>query len=207
MRVLIGCESSGVVREAFRARGHDAYSCDLLPADDRSPWHIQDDVISVINGGRIWDLAIFHPPCTRLANSGVLRLYLEGKARNGVDETKWQDMEQAAAFFLTLWRAPIDKVAIENPILHGYAIRILGVQPHQIIQPYDYGHPESKATCLWLKNLPPLWPTKILPLPSRGYWDNQTASGQNRLSPSPDRWKKRARTYEGIATAMAEQWT
>ena len=211
LRVLVGCETSGVVRHAFRELGHDAWSCDLLPAEDGSPFHIQADhdldLIDMADNGT-WDLGIFHPPCTRLANSGVLRLYRGGKKRNGKDPDKWEEMKRAARFFLALWNCKIPRVAIENPVQHGHAIREINLRYRQTIQPFEFGHPESKRTCLWLRGgLPPLVPTKVLRLPKRGYWDNQTPSGQNKLSPSKDRAAKRARTYPGIADAMAEQWS
>lgn len=190
MKILIGCESSGTVRRAFRNLGHDAWSCDVLPADDGSQFHLKGDVRLFLNDG--WDLAIFHPPCTHLAVSGAKWF-------------KFKQKEQAEAleFVRELLNAPIEKIALENPVsIISSRIR----KPDQIIQPFEFGHAESKKTCLWLKNIPKLTPTKILPLPERGYWNNQTASGQNKLGQSPDRWKLRSKTYEGIAQAMAEQW-
>jgi len=144
-----------------------------------------------------WDLMIAHPPCTRLANSGVSWL----QRRN-----LWNEMTDGANFFKTLMDAPIDHIAIENPIPHKYALQIIGKKYDQIIQPWMFGDPESKATCLWLKNLPKLDPTNILPKPAKGYWNNQTPSGQNKLGPSADRAHNRSRTYPGIALAMADQW-
>ncbi len=189
IRVLVGCEFSGIVRDAFAALGHNAWSCDLLPT--MSPGkHIQGDVLKVLEDN--WDLAIFHPPCTHLAASG---------ARWFKDKQE----EQAAAleFIRQLLNAPIAKIALENPVgVISTKIR----KPNQIIQPYEFGHPESKRTCLWLKNLPKLKPTNILEKPECGYWENQTPSGQNKLGPSKDRWKKRSLTYKGIAAAMASQW-
>lgn len=188
MRLLVGCEFSGIVRQAFRNRGHDAWSCDLLPANDGSPYHIQGDVLDVLDQN--WQCAIFHPPCTHLAVSGA-RYFAQKQA------------EQAAAlnFVRQLLRAPIERIALENPVsIISSRIR----KPDQIIQPWMFGHPEAKATCLWLKNLPHLVPTKILE--RTGRWDNQTPSGQNKLGPSPDRWKLRSATYQGIADAMADQW-
>jgi len=189
MKVLIACEYSGTVRDAFLAQGHEAISCDLLPSDTPGP-HYQGDVRNILGDG--FDLMIAHPPCTHLAVSGA----------------RWfkdKQVEQAEAldFVRLLLGASIEKIALENPIsIISSRIR----KPNQIIQPWQFGHPESKSTCLWLKNLPSLIPTDILPLPSSGRWSNQTPSGQNKLSPSEDRWKLRSATYKGIAQAMADQW-
>lgn len=181
MRVLVACEFSGVVREAFRARGHDAWSCDLLPAEDDGP-HLQGDVRAVLAAG-CWDLMIAHPPCTRLASSGARWFHL------------YRDEQEAAVEFVReLLAAPIPRIALENPIgVLSTRIR----KPEQIIQPWQFGHGETKATCLWLKGLPPLVPTKIVAgrVPRVHY-----------ASPGPDRWKERSRTLPGIAAAMAEQW-
>ena len=189
MKILIACEYSGIVRDAFIARGHDVLSCDLLDTERPGP-HYRGDVRDVIGDG--WDLMIAHPPCTHLAVSGAR--YFAQKAQ-----------EQAAAldFVRFLMDAPIPRICIENPI-SVISTRIR--KPDQIIQPWQFGHPESKSTCLWLKGLPKLVATQVLPLPASGRWQNQTASGQNRLTPSPDRWKERSRTYQGIADAMAAQW-
>jgi hypothetical protein len=189
MKVLIACEYSGAVRDAFIAQGHDAISCDLLPTDAPGP-HYQGDVRDIIEDG--FDLMVAHPPCTHLAVSGA----------------RWfkdKQVEQAEAldFVRLLLSAPIGKIALENPIsIISSRIR----KPNQIIQPWQFGHPESKSTCLWLKNLPKLISTDILQLPASGRWSNQTPSGQNKLGPSPDRWKERSKTYQGIAEAMAQQW-
>lgn len=187
MRVLIGCEYSAIVREAFKRRGHDAWSCDLLPSEQPGN-HIQGSVLDVLGHG--WDLGIFHPPCTYLCNSGVRWL-----AGNPV---RWAEMEEGAAFFRALLESDIPKLAVENPIPHKYALERIGGKYDQIIQPWQFGHGETKATCLWLKNLPKLTPTNIV-------------SGRlhriHELPPSADRWKERSRTYRGIAKAMAEQWT
>jgi hypothetical protein len=203
MRVLIACEFSGTVRRAFRSLGHDAWSCDILPADDGSEHHYQDDIRNVLGRGKpwnepSWDLMIAHPPCTYLTNSGVTWLHR--------DPTRWQKLDEAAEFFKMLLDAPIPRIAIENPIMHKYAKeRIGGVKQSQVIQPWMFGHTESKATCLWLKNLPTLKETKnvkeeMLKLPDserqRLHW----------LPPSADRWKLRSTTYSGIADAMATQW-
>lgn len=196
MRILIACEFSGVVRNAFNSRhGNYAISCDILPAEDgRVDYHYQGDVRDILYEG--WDMMIAHPPCTRLTNSGVRWL---------AERNLWDDMKHAAEFFKLLWNAPIAKIAIENPIMHKYAREIIGDKYSQIIQPWMFGHSESKATCLWLKNLPPLVPTKILARPGHG-WDNQTPSGQNKLPPSENRWRERSRTYSGFAEAMSDQW-
>lgn len=192
MRVLIACEFSAVVRDAFARRGHDAWSCDLLPTAAPGQ-HFQCDVRDVLDYG--WDLMVAHPECTYLCSSG---LHWNHRVPGRSEQT-----EAALRFVRLLLDAPIPRIALENPI-GCISSRIR--KPDQIIQPYQFGHPESKATCLWLKNLPPLEPTNVLALPARGRWDNQTASGQNRLAPSADRWKIRATTYTGIAEAMAAQW-
>lgn len=206
MNVLVACEYSGTVRDAFYKRGHHAVSCDILPSDTPGP-HIQGDVIQLLRSGRHqWDLIIAHPPCTYLCNSGVLRLYKEGKKENGMDTNRWVKMYEAVDFFDFFVRLYGAKVCVENPIMHGYAKKIIARPYAQIIQPWQFGHPESKATCLWLQGLPKLEPTNILNKPARGYWDNQTPSGENKLGPSKNRGLIRAKTYQGIADAMAEQW-
>lgn len=190
MKVLIACEYSGVVRESFRKLGHNAYSCDLLPTDIASNKHIQGDVLTILDQG--WDLMIAHPPCTHLAVSGA-RYF----------KYKQKEQQEALEFVNKLLSANIPKIALENPVsIISTRIR----KPDQVIQPYEFGHPESKKTCLWLKNLPKLIPTNILTKPEKGYWDNQCPSGQNKLPPSEDRWKIRSKTYQGIADAMASQW-
>jgi hypothetical protein len=192
MRVLIGFEFSGVVRDAFSALGHDAWSCDLLPSE-RPGNHFRCDVREVLNEG--WDLAIFHPPCTYLANSGVRWLY--GGKGNVVDAARWRKMEEAAEFFGLLLDAPVPMLAVENPVMHGHAQRIIGVRHSQVVQPFEHGHGETKATCLWLKNLSLLVPTQIV---------EGRAPRVHHESPGPDRWKNRSRTLEGIAAAMANAW-
>jgi hypothetical protein len=192
MRVLIACEYSGTVRDAFLAHGHDAMSCDLLPTDVEGP-HYQGNVFDIIGDG--WDLMIAHPPCTYLCVSGI-----HWNARR---PERAKQTDDGLDFVRRLMAVPIEKICIENPIsIISTRIR----KPDQIIQPWQFGHPESKATCLWLKGLRPLKPTNILPLPESKRWDNQTASGQNKLAPSKDRWKIRSATYPGIAQAMAQQW-
>lgn len=206
MNVLIGCEFSGTVREAFRKKGINAYSCDLLPCDDNSKHHYQADIFEALKKKK-WDMLIAHPPCTYLCNSGVCWLYKKkpsGKGSlNPVKFTKeknierWEKMKDGANFFKELLNYPIDKIAIENPIMHKYAVDIIGRRQNQIIQPWQFGHGETKATCLWLKNLPELKPTKIV---------NGREQRVHNLPPSKDRWKLRSITYQGIADAMAEQW-
>jgi hypothetical protein len=192
MRVLVACEFSGTVRDAFAKHGHDAWSCDLLPASGR---HIQGDVRSILDDG--WDLMVAHPPCTYLCNSG---LHWNNRGRG------WDESLKALAFVRALMDAPIPHIAIENPV--GIISRIR--KPDQTIQPYQFGHDASKATCLWLKNLPVLVPTQYYPPRLVGRlprWGNQTDSGQNRVPPSADRWAIRSLTYSGIAEAMAQQWS
>ena len=182
MRVLVACEYSGRVRDAFLARGHDAMSCDLLPTDAPGP-HYQGDVFDIIGNG--WDLMIAHPPCTDLAVSGAR--HFAAKIADG-------RQQRALDFVRALLDAPIERIALENPIsVISSKIR----KPDQIIQPWQFGHGETKATCLWLKNLPPLVPTDIV--------DGREAR-VHRMPPSADRWKKRSETYLGIAEAMASQW-
>lgn len=193
MRVLVGCEFSGIVREAFRSRGHYAMSCDLLPAEDNSPYHVQGNVLEFLEES--WDLAIFHPPCTRLANSGVRWLY--GGGGTTIDRKAWTEMELAAQFFKALYDAPIPRIAIENPVMHGHGQRIIGAAPSQTVQPWQFGHGEIKRTCFWLKNLPLLVPTNIVP---------GRVPRVHHEPPHPDRWKRRSITYAGIAEAMSIQW-
>lgn len=192
MRVLVACEFSGIVRDAFIKRGYDAMSCDLLPTETPGT-HYQGDVLTILDDG--WDLMIAHPPCTYLAVSG---------ARWFKDRQKEQ--AEALQFVQDLFDAPIKKIALENPVgIISTRIR----KPDQIIQPYEFGHDASKKTCLWLKGLPKLIGTKYIEprlINGKKRWSNQTDSGQNRLPPSEDRGKKRSKTYPGIADAMADQW-
>lgn len=194
MRVLVACEYSGRVRDAFIRRGHDAMSCDLLPTEAEGP-HYQGSVLDVLDDG--WDLMVAHPPCTYLTNSGVAWLHK--------DEKRWDQLAEGAAFFQMLLDAPVARICIENPIPHKYAIARIGRKYDQIVQPWMFGHMERKATCFWLKGLPKLAPTndvkaEMLKLPK-----NQQQR-LHYLPPSPDRWKERSRTYLGIAEAMALQW-
>jgi len=194
MNVLIACEYSGIVRNEFEKLGHNAWSCDLLDTEIPGK-HFKDDIRKVLfnNSHRypnveFWDLMIAHPPCTRLANSGVRWLNERGL---------WKEMWEGAEFFKELWLANIPRIAIENPIPHKYALEIIGNKYNQIIQPWQFGHGETKATCLWLKNMPKLIPTDIV-------------SGReqriHKMTPSKNRWKERSKTYLGIAQAMALQW-
>jgi hypothetical protein len=195
-KVLVACEYSGTVRDAFAAAGHDAMSCDLLPTDAPGP-HYQGDIRDVLSDD--WDLMIAHPPCTYLSVSGM-----HWTTRGLRDPQLTAD---ALDFVRMLLNAPIERIALENPIS---VISRLIRKPDQIIQPWQFGHDASKKTCLWLKNLPLLRSTKTIPpriVDGKKRWANQTDSGQNRLPPSPDRWKIRSETYGGIAAAMASQWS
>lgn len=198
MIVLVACEYSGRVREAFRRAGHIAVSCDLLPAEDNSPYHYQGDIQDLLKGK--WDLMIAHPPCTYLAVSG-LHWNKRGVTVNGRPRSELT--EEALEFVRMLMDAPIPRIAIENPV-SCISTRIR--PPDQIVQPWYFGEDASKKTCLWLKNLPPLVDTNRLPGDAKTRRANQTPSGQNKLGPSPDRWKERSRTFQGIADAMAAQW-
>lgn len=183
MRVLVACEYSGRVRNAFRKMGHDAWSCDLLDSEDDSMFHLKIDVLWAIDKG--WDMMIAHPPCTHLAVSGAR--HFAAKRESGVQQ-------EALEFVRVLLNAPIPKIALENPIsIISSEIR----KPDQIIQPWQFGHGETKATCLWLKGLPKLIPTNVV--------EGREAK-VHRMPPSPNRWKERSRTYQGIADAMAAQW-
>jgi site-specific DNA-cytosine methylase len=184
VRVLVACEFSGIVRDAFRAKGHDAWSCDIIPSESNPDWHYQDDVNYLVNGNG-WDLMIAHPPCTRLTVAGAR--WFKGKEDEQLD---------AIQFCEKLWACEIPRIAIENPIGVLSTRSKLG-KPTQIVQPWMFGHGEVKATCLWLKNLPALVPTNIV---------EGRHARVHREPPGPDRWKNRSRTYQGIANAMAEQW-
>lgn len=195
MLVLVACEVSGVVRDAFRKKGHDAWSCDILPSE--GSYHLQKDVRTVLDFG--WDLLIGHPPCNDLAVSGALHF----KAKIEKDPLcQWRALELVRV----LLDAPIPRIAVENPVsIISTKIR----KPDQIIQPYMFGHDASKKTCLWLKGLNHLVPTKSIEpryIDGKPRWANQTDSGQNNLGPSEDRARNRAITYTGIAEAMADQW-
>lgn len=197
MKVLVACEFSGAVRDAFRAKGHDAWSCDLEPSTVPSFFHFQKDITKVL-ALESWDLMIAFPPCTYLCSSG---LHWNTRRPERAAQT-----EEALAFVMMLASQSIPKIAIENPI---GCLSSRWRKPDQIIQPWQFGHDASKATCLWLKGLPPLVPTgEVAPrlVNRKKRWANQTDSGQNRLGPSPTRSNERATTYAGVAAAMAEQW-
>ena len=198
MRVLVACEFSGVVRDAFRKRGHDAWSCDLLPCEADPQWHIQGDALEAIKQG--WDMMIAHPPCTYLtvaANKWMKPEYADRFP------TRPQDREAAVEFFMAFINAPVDKICVENPIgIMSSHYR----QPDQVVQPWMFGHGETKATCFWLKGLRPLAPTH---LPNDMFAEQEPEEREQRLHklpPSKDRWKLRSTTFPGIAAAFADQW-
>lgn len=186
MKVLVACEYSGTVRDAFIKLGHDAISCDLLPSETPGP-HYQGDIRDILYNS--WDLIVAHPPCTRLCNSGVMWL----DRRN-----LWDDMREGAEFFKLFLNHPCEKIAIENPVMHKYAVEIIGRRQDQLIQPWQFGHGETKATCLWLKGLPKLTPTNVV---------EGRVQRLHLLPPSKDRAKLRSMTYQGIADALADQYT
>lgn len=194
MKVLVACEFSGTIRDAFTKPGHTAWSCDLLPSETPGN-HYQCDVREILNDN--WDLIIAHPACTYLTNSGVCWLHS--------DCSRWVKLFEAAEFFKLFLNHKCPKICVENPIMHKYGKQLIGVSQTQVIQPYQFGHLERKATCLWLKGLPELQPTKdvkaeMLKLPKN------KQQRLHYLSPSPDRAKIRSRTFKGIAEAMATQW-
>jgi len=224
MRVLIGCETSGVMRRAFAARGHDVWSCDLLPAEDGSNRHIRGDVRDHLRDG--WDLLmVAHPPCLRLCNSGVRWLHeppknppsdateAERQAWPEMDRDArlrimWRLLDEGAALFSDCWNAPVERLALENPVMnpHGKA-RLPGDLPKpQIVQPWWFGEPFFKATGFYLRGLPPLVPTNRLTPPRPGTDDHKAWSAVHRAPPGPDRWKFRSRTFAGVAAACADQW-
>ena len=196
LRVLVACEFSGTVRRAFAARGHDAWSCDLLPAEDGSNKHIIGDARDILNDG--WDLLmVAHPPCTRLCNSGVR--WLTTPPPGKTIEQMWAELDEAADLFSTFWNAPIERVCIENPVMHKHAkTRIRNFKPFaQSVQPWQFGHGEVKRTCFWLRNLSPLTPTNIV---------EGRMARVHRMPPGKDRWRERSRFFQGFAEAMADQW-
>lgn len=225
MRVLVACECSGIVRDAFAALGHDAWSCDLEPSE-RGGQHIQGDAIEAAytgvtkSGGKpllhsgydtSWDLLIAHPECTFLANSGAKHLYLGMRRAGGPNPDRWARLGAASQFFLTLWRAPIRRKCLENPIMLGHPRRLFGLpRPTQIIQPWNFGHPETKATGLWLDNLEPLIPEYetwedcriALALPEGAKPEQRVF----RMAPGRHRKRDRSRTFEPVAAAFARQW-
>ena len=186
--VIVGCEYSGRVRQALRNLGVNAVSVDVLPSEDNSPHHIQGDLTPLLS--MPWRMGIFHPPCTRLCNSGVRWL---------AERDLWDDMREGAAFFMECLNANAPMVAVENPVMHRYAREIVGRGPDFTVQPWQFGDPAKKRTCFWTRGLPPLTPTS----------DMQASDARadcHLASPGPDRWKERSRTYPGIAAAMAAQW-
>jgi hypothetical protein len=196
VKVLVACETSGVVRRAFADLGHDAWSCDLLPSEDRCNQHIIGDARTILNDG--WDLLmVAHPPCTRLCNSGVR--WLSSPPRGKTLDQMWLDLDEAADLFSSFWTAPIDRICVENPVMHRHAKeRIREYKPFsQSVQPWQFGHGETKRTCFWLKNLLPLTPTNIV---------EGREQRVHRMPPGKTRWRERSRFYPGIAAAMANQW-
>lgn len=191
MLILVACEFSGRVRDAFLAAGQDAISCDLLPSEVPGP-HIRADVREVLHWG--WDMMVAHPPCTYLANSGVRWLYNPDGTKN---EDRWENLYKDAAFFNALLNAPIPKIAVENPIQHIHARELIRKRD-QVLHPRMFGHGESKTMWFWLKGLPRLVPTNIV---------EESRPTVHREPPSPERWKNRSRTYTGLAEAMAAQWS
>lgn len=194
--MLIGCEESQSECHEFIIRGHDCWSCDIKPSSGEHPErHIQGDLLEVIHDG--WDMAIFHPPCTFLANSGVQHLHK--------DPERWDRLDEACEFFVKLMMAPIEKIAIENPIPHKYAVARLPKSYDQCIQPHQFGIPENKAICYWLKNLPPLMST----IDARAIMARQSKAENNRIHympPGPERQTLRSKSYQPISAAMADQW-
>lgn len=195
MRVLVACEFSGTVRNAFLARGHDAWSCDILPDEQGSNRHLLGDVRRYLHNG--WDLIVAHPPCTRLCNSGVR--WMTGPPPGRTAGQMQRDLEEGAALFSLMWNAPARHVAVENPVMHRHAKALIEnyAPPAQLVQPWQFGHGETKRTCLWLRNLPPLVPTNIVA---------GREARIHRMPPGADRAKERSRFFPGIAAAMADQW-
>lgn len=194
MRVLVACEFSGTVRDAFIRRGHDAMSCDILPTESPGP-HYQGDVRNVL--AKEWDLIVAHPPCTRITNAGVRWLH---------ERNLWAELDAACEFFRLFLDHPCERIAIENPIPHKYAVERIGRKHDQLIQPSQFGEPETKAVCLWLKGLPPLKPTNVLVPPPKGSDEWKRWNRVHRMPPGPNRSKERSRFFVGIANAFAEQW-
>lgn len=196
MRILVACEESGTVVDKLIAAGHDAWSCDLLPTRGNNPdKHIQGDVLKHLD--KAWDAMIAFPECTYMANSGAKHLYRGMKKENGFDPDRWAKMVVAAKFFKKLLDADIEHICLENPIMLGYAKAVIGWKQSQIIHPWQHGHGESKATCLWLKNLKFLKPSNIVEGREQKVW---------RMAPGPNRQRDRSITYDGIAKAMVNQW-
>ena len=204
-RVLIGCERSGVIRRAFRRLGYDAWSCDLESADDDSEYHIQDDVLYVMRDR--WDLAIMHPECTFLCNSGIRWLYRDGNKKNGKDPERWERLMKAAEFYRKVRSAKkIKRIAVENPRMHPYAVDLIKPGLVQFVQPWMFGDPFFKATGFELINLPKLKPTRILVKPKKGTREFIKWSAVAYAVPGPDRSRFRSESFPGIARAVASQW-
>jgi hypothetical protein len=204
VKILIGCETSGIFRRAFAARGHDVWSCDLLPAEDGSNRHIQGDVRDVLNDG--WDLAVLHPPCTRLCNSGVRWLHTPPPGRTR--DQMWAELRDGADLFAACWQALIPRVAVENPVMHKHAAALLPgdlPRPH-IVQPWWFGDKAKKATGWYLRGLPPLTATDRIEPPQSGTPEARAWEQVHRAPPGPDRWKFRSRSFPGMAEAAAHQW-
>ncbi|GAA4391932.1 hypothetical protein [Hymenobacter koreensis] len=202
MRIIVGCEASQKITKALRARGYEAYSCDILPAYGGHPeWHFQEDIFAVLAREQ-FDFGIFHPPCTYLCNSGVRWLWNKDGTRN---EQRWRDMEDGARFFKRLLDLPMNK-ALENPVMHKYAVEIIGRRQDQVVQPWMFGHMEQKATGFWLDGLPLLQPTDNVKEAMMALPRNERER-IHFLPNTPDRWKIRSETFAGIAEAMADQWT
>jgi len=205
LRVLIACEESGVMRRAFAALGHDAWSCDLQPAADGSNRHIRGDVRDVLADG--WELMVVsHPPCTRLCNSGVRWLSVPPSGRSLDD--MWRELDEGCDLFAACWNAPVDRIAVENPVMHGHARKRLpaDLPAPQIVQPWWFGDEAFKATGFYLRGLPPLQPSDKLTPPKAGTDAHKAWSAIHRASPGPDRAKFRSRTFPGVAAAAASQW-
>jgi hypothetical protein len=204
LRVLVACEFSGVFRRAFRALGHDAWSCDLLPPEDGSEFHIQDDALKIVCLPW-WDVLIAHPVCKYLANSGAKHLYIGMKAANGPSEERWEEMRKGAEFYNRFRNCDIAKKAIENPIMHGHARDLCG-EVTQYVQPWWFGEPFFKATGWYLEGLPNLVSTNRLTPPKPGTPEHKQWSAVHRMPPGPNRGHERSRSFTGMAEAAATQW-
>ena len=211
MKVLVACEYSARVRDAFRARGHDAFSCDLLPCEGDPQWHYQEDMWRLLARRVHWDLIVAHPECTYHTNASVrwfTTIPAKPKKGTAYGEERWTRWADAVDFFQRcqkLFGPHTPALCIENPIMHGYSYEEVG-KPSQIIQPWQFGHKEMKATCLWLYGLPLLKPTRVVGPPPKDVDERRKWAVVHQTSPGPDRWKDRSRTYHGIARAMAAQW-
>lgn len=207
LRVLVACEYSGTVRDAFIRAGHDALSCDLLPSESDAGPHYQGDVFDVLHDG--WDLMVAHPPCTYMASAGNRFLYDKREQGNNGEPMgphRWAALIDAAVFLRRLLDAPIPRVAVENPKINRHATAIIGRGPDQIVQPYHFGHTETKGVSLWLRGLPPLIGTEDVQAAMMALPYNQRAKVHS-AAPGPDRAKVRSLFFPGIAEAMARQWT